>query len=392
MQLNAVKNFIFELRGIQETGEYLSYSDTRYVLVTEKSKKTLNTTGIEESAKNAFATICHQASLERSEKERLCRGLAQSIEDFLARRQKDGSKTTPVVERLTAQLALIKKQVACYATESPQQEQDQFIQKALPAAIEPSSPSGQTYISEILEELKKNSLLSDVLDAWYRLKQQKPQFTGNSLLACMTTELQGGTCYGQAMTILELLGKQEAQQVTVEYLGRNMHAVTFLRYQIIHILYNFLVNHSTCKYIYGIEIPDVPKGIEILQKKLPYSKKRQITSEEISLAKYDRETLSNRLSDFVRNDINKNDNSNYQNYAIYICIHGKAAVAGHAIIVYYNKSQKRYFLYDPYSRAYGFFASDTASVFFKGVSERIRSYQKLQLDSVQFIAYRFATE
>lgn len=241
---------------------------------------------------------------------------------------------------------------------------------------------GKSMLQAALDHLQKDPSMASLFEAWRIMEGQKNG--EKSLLDAMADCIKGGTCYGQAMNILELLDSKKRADISEEYLAANMNWKSYVTYQIIHVLHVFLTNQNSA-YVAGRNIKGAKERIEAM---FPHHTKKGHSSEKLRLRTLDEDALVGHLSDFVRMHIRpwNAKSEDRHNYAVQMTLRG--ADGGHAAIMYYSESQKRYFWYDPYKPDYGLFSSPDSSKFFRGVAAKLMEYKGSNFENFHFTAYK----
>ena len=243
---------------------------------------------------------------------------------------------------------------------------------------------GKPSVLSVLGHLQKDKVVDEIIKKWHVIETQKPDQKDLSLVDLMAKFLRGGTCYGQAMNILELLGLKNVKEISEEYLATNMTWQHYVYFQIVHILHVFLLNCSSA-YVQGLSVKEAREKIEPL---FPHHNKKGHSSSKMKLTDLDKEILVGNFSDFIKMHVRGNDsNDSKHDYAVQISLKGTSS--GHAAIIYYSETEQRYFWYDPYLPDYGLFSTDDHRVFFRGVAEKLIEYQiRPDFTHLQFTAYK----
>lgn len=239
-------------------------------------------------------------------------------------------------------------------------------------------------VYNVLEYLQNSDpKLKKSIEIWYSFYKQDPSHANLSLIDAVCAELQGGTCYGQAMNILSLLGKNNSEEITEEFLIKKMNRHHYVCYQIVHTLHIFMLNISA-NYVQGLHVPSAKEKLESL---FPHYNNKGKESQAYKLLDSDQETLAGELSDFIKIHARNHDSAGQQqDYAVQVTLLGNQS--GHAAILYYSETQGKYFWYDPYKSDFGLFSTTDCSTFMRGVAEKLVSYKDSDLVNVKFTAYK----
>lgn len=240
-------------------------------------------------------------------------------------------------------------------------------------------------VNQTLDHIKKTMNLEQLLNVWLSHERQQPGKENITLLDAMSAHLAGGTCYGQAMNILSLVGSKKSEEITEEYLHKNMSWKSYVYYQILHTLDVFLANLGPTAFVNGMDVKATKRKTASL---FPHHKKMGYSTPQWKLTKFDKELLVGEFSDFIKQHIRGNNpTADKRNYAVQVTLLGKDS--GHAGIVYYSETQRRYFWYDPYRPDYGLFSSEGHKTFFRGLADKLMEYKaEKKFTDVKFIAYR----
>ena len=243
---------------------------------------------------------------------------------------------------------------------------------------------GKPRVLATLEHLQKDAMIKEVIEQWYNVEKGKSNQKDLSLVDVMTGYLKGGTCYGQAMNILELLGSKKVNEISEEYIANNMTWQHYAYYQIVHILHVFILNcHSA--YAYGLSVKEATEKLESV---FPHYKKRGHSTEKMNLKDLQPDILVGNFSDFIKMYVRGNESDGLKHdYAVQVGLNG--AASGHAGIIYYSETQERYFWYDPYLPDYGLFSTNDYKNFFKGVANKLLEYkERPDFTHLKFTAYQ----
>ena len=230
----------------------------------------------------------------------------------------------------------------------------------------------KSVIQSVIESLKQDPLMGKLLTAWHLAEQQELNVSELSLVDIFCEKVKKGDCYGQSMKILELVGSCDSSIVTEEWLYQKMALEDSVRYQILHRL-DVFVRGQRSTYVFGVS-RELAK--EKIAQSFPHYKKKGISSELIKLGDFENDIFVGRLSDFIKNDIRSNNpESNQQDCAIQVTLLHTDKPVGHAAIIYYSSTQKRYFFYDPLQARGGLFSTSDYKLFLNGVADKLSGYK-----------------
>ncbi len=249
-------------------------------------------------------------------------------------------------------------------------------------AIRISTPSWQSSEGRQLIRNALNTLPKRALNALLIERRQK-ESSDKSLEEYLAVDLQGGTCYGQSMNILETLCLTSSEEISEETVTQNMDLEKIVRYQIAHQLHIFLQNQNSA-FAYGVMVQPMCAAIEAI---FPHSNRIVTFTERMELTKYTEKLFTGRLSDFLLRDMKPvgQEPKQSENFFIQILFQWKRK-SGHCALLYYNRAAQRFYLYDPYYRSDGLLSTSSRREFIDGVAKHVMRYKNLEFSSVQLFS------
>lgn len=240
--------------------------------------------------------------------------------------------------------------------------------------IDYQSDQGKKYIREALEKLSQNGC-SKVITSWeLGGNQSLSKEQQSDAVHLFTEKLQGGTCFGESMTILEFLSTKissSQREISIDEMRSCLKPEKFIYYQIIHSLSNFLLSQRS-KYAFGLEIESTLKKLQGL---LPNHGRMIGKSEKIPIKD---NLINERLCDFPI-QVNLPENCPF---AIRITLLSNNS--GHTFIIYYDNIEKNYYFYDSYSSKCGFFESHDRKRFFEHIVKHLKeTYSEFKYISLE---------
>lgn len=234
-----------------------------------------------------------------------------------------------------------------------------------------ASIEGKAAIHIELTKLQQEELMQKIIEAWYLAEQQASLNKEASLVDLMAVAVQKGTCYGQAMKILQVLGSEQSEDITERYLIKCIKEdLHYMHYQILHQLEVFL-NNQRSVYAYGLCIQTAKNKLQSL---FPSSGKIPHSSGKKDLEYSDSESLEKELLDFI-GFLPCSDGSNGRTYAHVIFVNLFNPENGHMITIYYNEIKQRYFWYDPFTDKDGLFSAGNQKAFLEGSVGKLLEYK-----------------
>ncbi|MBS0655810.1 MAG: hypothetical protein JSR46_08540 [Verrucomicrobia bacterium] len=224
------------------------------------------------------------------------------------------------------------------------------------------------FVLSIVDELRKDPLLDKAMCVWHCAEQKKLGLPQAALIDLLATKLNVGTCYGEAMKILELVAGHDRKSVTDEWLYQRLSVADIVRYQILH-------------YLSLVVREDVSMKRAITNR-FPHQVANGTVSKEIPFTALHKDDLVGRLSDFLRFELRGEE----RDYLLLVCFRAVFEWA-HAAVIYYSEPQKQFFWYDPY-KDNGLYSTNNRSNFLKGVAEKICSKRCQNMKTFWFTAYQ----
>lgn len=252
-------------------------------------------------------------------------------------------------------------------------------------SIDFSSVWAKPQVYAVLEHLQKDERLAKLLNVWHLRENQKPGKEKLTMVDAISLELAKGTCFGQAMTILELLSSNSAEAISDHFIITNMSWKKHVYFQILHTLDIFLRNQGDVAWVNGVNVKDFKQHVSSL---FPNHNRKGYSTPHWKLEKFDKEVLLGEFSDFIKQHVRGNNpTSDKHDYAVKITLIGENS--GHAGIIHYSETQQRYFWYDPYRADYGLFSSEDHQIFFKGLVDKLLDYKTEKIfTKIGFTAYK----
>lgn len=253
------------------------------------------------------------------------------------------------------------------------------------AGIDFSSVWAKPQVKAALEHLQKDKLLANLLNVWLLRENQMPESKNLNLVDAVFLQLAKGTCYGQAMNILELLGSNKAEAISDQFIIDNMNWQHYVYFQILHTLDVFLDKQGNATLVNGVNVRQAKKHLTSI---FPHHNRKGYSTHRWKFAEFDKEKLIGEFSDFIKQHVRGNHSTSDQHdYAVQITLTGEKF--GHAGIIYYSETQKRYFWYDPYRRDYGLFSCADHKAFFNGLADKLLEYKTEKIFThLKFTAYK----
>lgn len=238
-----------------------------------------------------------------------------------------------------------------------------------------STTNGKVLLGSVLQAAYKNVTLGCTLNIYYSIKRALPENQGLSDIDIIGKDIAQGTCYGQAMNLLEILSSSYSENCSVESIMEHMDPRKSITYQIVHMLIAYL--NGLEAEIFNFYKLNAKMMVADLEKIFPCYGKRKVSSEKISLGNMTQGDLSGHISDYLKLYTRPRDSENRSRDFIVVAELSNES-EGHAALMYYSEKHKKYYWYDPFTWTGGFFSASNLREYLLGISERLIKYSQKQ--------------